>query len=60
MSHRPTLHPDTIDQQTPTKHVEPGVTVSHEDLLGVVAAITTPTGGLHSSKPVTNVPAGYN
>ena len=59
VSDRPTLLADTLNNETTPMDIESGVTVSHEDLLWGCGAITTPIGGLHSSKTVTNVPAEY-
>jgi hypothetical protein len=54
------LDADPLNDQTTPINGEPSITVTHEDLLVGVTAITTPLGGLHSSQTVTNVPAGYN
>lgn len=43
-----------LDEQSSAVRSEPGVTVSHEDLLD-----STMRGGLHASADVTNAPAEY-
>ncbi len=59
MSHRHPLATDALNDQTPPINGEPGITVSHEDLLVGVTAITTPLGGLHLGQTIANVPAEF-
>jgi hypothetical protein len=59
MRNRHPLHAYPLHNQTTTMNREPSITVTHEDLPVGVTAITTPLGGLHSSKTVTNVPAEH-
>jgi hypothetical protein len=60
MSDRHLLFPDPLHEQQPAVERQPGVTVTHEDLLDCGDGNPHSTGGLRlRQQPVTNVLAGY-
>lgn len=50
MGDRYPLDADSFHNETTPKNRETSITVTHEDLLWVLTAITTPHGGLHLCK----------
>jgi hypothetical protein len=60
MSDRHLLFPDPLHKQQPAAECQPGVTVTHEDLLDCGDGNPHSTGGLRLRQPVTNVLAEYS